>query len=191
MSFLTDAAKWYREEPHQVKAWEEFEAQIPKFLIEEFTKAYRDAPPKAPKPSPVAPTAAFDNSWGGIYQCALIAGAKFPECVAAQWALETGYGKYLSGKNNFFGIKGSGTKKQTWEDYGQGTVYITAEFKDFDTPLDCVQYLVDRWYKDYKGYKGVNRAYDRDNCAYLLKAEGYATDPNYVSKLVKIMNDNT
>lgn len=186
MTFLVNAAKYYKAEPHQIAAWKALEAQLPSYLLEDFKQAYRAKPGAPPEPTEV-----FNNSWEGIYQCAVVAGAKYPECVAAQWALESGYGKYLSGKNNFFGIKGSGTQKQTWEDYGQGTVYITAEFKDFDTPLDCVQYLVDRWYKDYKGYKGVNRAYDRDNCAYLLKAEGYATDPNYVSKLVKIMNDNT
>ena len=186
MTFLVNAAKYYKAEPHQIAAWKDLETQLPTFLLEDFKRAYRAQPEASQKPPAV-----FDNSWEGIYQCAAVAGAKFPECVAAQWALESGYGKYLSGKNNFFGIKGSGTQKQTWEDYGQGTVYITAEFKDFDTPLDCVQYLVDRWYKNYKGYKGVNRAYDRDNCAYLLKTEGYATDPNYVSKLVKIMNDNT
>lgn len=186
MTFLVNAAKYFKAELHQVAAWEALEARLPTFVLEEFQQAYRA------KPAPsVQRTKVFDNSWEGIYQCAAVAGAKYPECVAAQWALESGYGKYLSGKNNFFGIKGSGTQKQTWEDYGQGTVYITAEFKDFSTPLDCVQYLVDRWYKNYKGYKGVNRAYDRNNCAYLLKAEGYATDPNYVSKLIKIMNDNT
>ena len=61
---------------------------------------------------------------------------------------------------------------------------IRDEFKDFDSSLECVQYLVDRWYKDYKGYKGVNRAEDRDSAAYLLKEEGYATDPTYPQKLI-------
>jgi flagellum-specific peptidoglycan hydrolase FlgJ len=49
---------------------------------------------------------------------------------------------------------------------------------------------VTQWYKDYKGYKGVNRARTREECARLLKAEGYATDPVYSQKLIKIMNDN-
>ena len=180
MTFLVDAAKYYKAEPHQIAAWEELEAKLPTYLLNDFKEAYR-ASAKPP---------VFDNSWEGIYQCALVAGAKFPECVAAQWALESGYGKYLSGKNNFFGIKGEGTSKPTWEDYGSGTVYITAEFKDFATPLECVEYLVARWYKDFKSYKGVNRARNRNECARLLKAEGYATDPNYASKLVQIMDQN-
>lgn len=129
----------------------------------------------------------FDNSWKGIYNCAKEAGAKFPEVVAAQWALESAWGKHTSGKNNFFGIKGKGTVKTTWEDYGNGPVTIKAEFQDYETPFDCVDDLVTKWYKDYKHYKGVNRATSAENCAYLLKAEGYATDPIYASKLIDIM----
>ena len=97
MSFLTDAAKYYKAEPHQVAAWEGLEAKLPEWLLKEFQTAYR-AKPEAPVASPVKPTAAFDNSWDGIYACGLAAGAKFPECVAAQWALESAYGKHTSGK---------------------------------------------------------------------------------------------
>ena len=68
-------------------------------------------------------------------------------------------------------------------------ITIRDEFKDFDSSLECVQYLVDRWYKDYKGYSGVNRAEDRDSAAYLLKEEGYATDPTYPQKLIRLMDD--
>ena len=45
------------------------------------------------------------------------------------------------------------------------------------------------WYKDYKSYKGVNRASTAGECAQLLKLEGYATDPNYPVKLIGIMQD--
>ena len=183
MSYLYKAAKWYAAEPHQIAAWDALEEQLPKSLINEFKTAYRAAP--------AAPTGgSMDNSWDGIYRAAAAAGAFYPACVAAQWALESGFGKYLSGKNNFFGIKGSGTVKTTWEDYGYGPVTIKASFKDFASPYDCVNYLVTRWYKDYKGYRGVNRARSREECARLLKSEGYATDPIYSDKLIKLMNDN-
>jgi hypothetical protein len=46
-----------------------------------------------------------------------------------------------------------------------------------------VNHLVNQWYKDYKGYKGVNRAADAYAAAQMLKSEGYATDSRYVSKL--------
>ena len=83
---------------------------------------------------------------------------------------------------------GPGTVKTTWEDYGYGPVTIQASFKDYPTPYDCIKELVDYWYKDFKTYKGVNRAKSRNECAYLLKSEGYATDPDYSHKLIKLMD---
>ena len=176
---LIDAAKYFKELPHQVKAWEYLQQNVGDSTLTEFATLYRDEPSKETQ---------YANTWKSIEGLARDAGAKFPELAAAQWALESAYGSHLSGQNNFFGIKGKGTVKQTWEDYGNGPVYINAEFQDFDTPYDCVNYLVSRWYKDYKGYAGVNRAETREEAARLLKAEGYATDPNYTSKLIKLMN---
>ena len=182
---LINLFKYYKALPHQNAAIEELEAEInaldPGILMRgaEWYNTWNSAP--AVKP------AVFDNTWDGIYNCAKEAGAKFPEVVAAQWAVESGWGKYLSGKNNYFGIKGKGTVKTTQEHYGNGYVTIQDEFKDFATPLDCIKDLVDKWYKDYRTYKGVNRAKTPEECAMLLKAEGYATDPYYSSKLISIM----
>ena len=41
MSFLTDAAQYYKAEPHQIAAWEELEAKLPRHLLEDFKTAYR------------------------------------------------------------------------------------------------------------------------------------------------------
>ena len=129
--------------------------------------------------------------WQQFSGLARKAGAKFPDCVAAQAALESGWGAHLSGKNNYFGIKGvPGTEVRTREVYNGEEVYITAVFKNFYSPEECVQYLVDRWYKDYKGYKGVNRAQSRNEAALLLQEEGYATDPVYAELLINLMNQN-
>lgn len=183
---LTDVAKYYKGLPNQIKALQALEKLLGEEGLsdsQEWVQLWRLPPPKAP-------TQAFTNTWDGIEAAAAAAGAKFPEVVAAQWALESAYGTALSGKNNFFGIKGPGTVKTTWEDYGNGPVTIKAAFQDFNTPYDCVKHLVDQWYKDYKGYKGVNRATTKEDCAYLLKAEGYATDPIYAQKLIRIMQQN-
>lgn len=182
MTFLIDAAKYYAQEPHQDAAWIALERCLDPNDLEAFKEAYRDAPE--------ATGGDIDNSWDGIYNAAQISGAKFPECVSAQWALESAWGTATSGKNNYFGIKGSGTSKTTWEDYGNGPVTIVAEFKDFATTQDCVNHLVSQWYLDYKGYKGVNRAGSRNECARLLKSEGYATDPAYPDKLIALMDAN-
>ncbi|WGL30656.1 lysozyme [Synechococcus phage S-CRES2] len=129
--------------------------------------------------------------WQKFYDLGKAAGAKFPELVAAQAALESGWGEHVSGKNNYFGIKGSpGTIKTTQEWNGSRMVTIEDEFKDFDTPLDSVKHLVSRWYEDYRGYRGVNRASTAQEAAMLLKEEGYATDPVYPELLINLMMDN-
>ena len=182
---LNDLFKYYKGLGHQNAAIKMLENEINALdpgILERHSDWYQTWI-ATPEVKPVA----FDNSWDGIYNCAKEAGAKFPEVVAAQWALESAWGEHVSGKNNFFGIKGKGTVKTTWEDYGSGPVTIKDEFQDFNTPLDCVADLVKKWYKDYRTYKGVNRASTPEQCATLLKVEGYATDPEYASKLISIM----
>ena len=183
---LFNLFKYFKALPHQNAALQELEDEInalDRTILQRDSQWYNTW-----LSAPAVKPATFDNSWDGIYNCAKEVGAKFPEVVAAQWALESAWGEHTSGKNNYFGIKGKGTVKTTWEDYGNGPVVIKDEFKDFETPMDCVKELVDKWYKDYRTYKGVNRAITPEQCATLLKVEGYATDPNYASKLVSIMN---
>ena len=179
---LFDVIKHYKGLPHQLKAVQELERYLgPDGLSNDATwvSTWRNGPTQPD---------IHNNTWEGIKAAAATAGAKFPEVVAAQWALESAFGKSISGKNNYFGIKGTpGTVKTTWEDYGNGPVIIKATFKDFASPYECVKYLVDRWYKDYRGHKGVNRAATRYECADLLKREGYATDPIYAKKLIRLM----
>jgi uncharacterized protein YcbK (DUF882 family) len=130
-----------------------------------------------------------DNTWDGVLAAARQAGAKFPELVAAQWALESGWGKYASGKHNYFGLKGAGSDVATQEFLNGKWVTIRAGFIDFPDLEACVQYLVTRWYKDWKKFQGVNRASTREEAAKELVAQGYATDPAYAEKLIKIMAD--
>ncbi len=134
---------------------------------------------------------AFTNDWKGVKAVAKACGAKFPEVVAAQWALESGYGKHTSGKNNFFGIKGKPGSIYTTKEFLDGEwVTIDDLFRDFTTPEECIDTLVTRWYKDYKQYAGVNRARSAEECAKLLQLEGYATDPTYPQKLLKLIKEN-
>ncbi len=130
-------------------------------------------------------------TWGEIARLAGQAGAKYPELCAAQWALESAWGTAVSGKNNFFGIKGKGTQVKTTEYVNGIEMTVVDEFMDFNSPEDCVKYLIDRWYKDFKDYKGVNHATSRNEAAKMLVAENYATDPNYAKKLIDIMDKNS
>ena len=104
------------------------------------------------------------EKWAHMMGLGKNAGAKYPNLVAAQFALESAWGTALSGKNNFFGIKATGnepaTVHRTREVINGRDVYVNARFKDFATPADAVNHLVTQWYKDYRGYKGVNNAGD-------------------------------
>lgn len=131
----------------------------------------------------------FSNTWKGVMEAARDAGAKYPELVAAQWALESGWGKHVSGRENYFGLKGKGTNRLTQEVINGKTVTITDGFLNFDNLGDCVNYLVSRWYKDWKEYKGVNNAPSAEAAARQLVEQGYATDPAYAEKLIKLMKD--
>jgi hypothetical protein len=139
----------------------------------------------------VTATVPFENTWKGVRAAAGRFGARYPEVVAAQWALESGWGKHTSGKNNFFGIKGTpGTEHTTKEFLNGRWVTIRDTFKDYPTPEACIEDLIRLWYKDYKGFKGVNRATSWEECCRLLQKEGYATDPSYPSKLIKLIKEN-
>jgi len=147
---------------------------------------------------PVGPTTPVTGTdaekYKKFYEMAKKSGAKYPELVAAQFALESGYGSAISGANNYFGLKAtaseSGASMETTEFRGGVEGRETAKFMNFDSAQGAVDTLVNRWYKDYKGYKGVNRAGNAAEAAQELQRQGYATDPTYASKLQRIMRDN-
>lgn len=132
------------------------------------------------------------NTWQGVSAHAHRMGAKYPELVAAQWALESSFGKFLSGKNNPFGLKSlsGGTTATTQEYYDGQWVTIKAGFIDFPSLAAAIEYLVTHWYKDWKRYKGVNNASNRYTAARMLQDQSYATDPQYAAKLSKLMKEH-
>ncbi len=127
--------------------------------------------------------------WDECFAIARKCGARYPELVAAQCCLESGFGKHTSGKNNFLGLKGAGTTTSTQEFYDGQWVTIKAGFIDFPSLAACIEYLVTRWYKDYRQFKGVNNAPNRYAAARMLKEQSYATDPDYPAKLSKLMKE--
>ena len=183
---LIDLLAYYKGLPHQIAALEELEQAILKANPSLFNKdqdwylTWSSSVPDKRQD--------YKNAWDGVYQAAKDAGAKYPECVAAQWALESGWGKHTSGENNFFGLKGTGSNFETKEFLDNQWVTVTDSFIDFPSLRSCVEYLVKHWYKDYKTYSGVNRANSPEECARLLVKERYATDPAYSKKLIEIMS---
>lgn len=145
-----------------------------------------------PVTTTAAPATTYDGTWKSVLGVAASKGARWPQVVAAQWALESGWGKHVSGKHNFFGIKGSpGTTTETKEFVNGTWVTIRDTFKDYASPEACIEDLIRMWYRDFKGFKGVNRADTWEQCCHLLVDENYATDPTYATKLIKLINENT
>lgn len=120
----------------------------------------------------------------------------FPSVKIAQAALETGWGKSIIG-NNLFGIKATGKTNQYWN--GDSITGMTTEY------LNGIPYTVSGNFRKYKQLSDSIRDHNlliTENSRYktalsvttpeaqsaALKASGYATDPNYATKLISIIN---
>ena len=94
-----------------------------------------------------------------------------PDYILGQAALESGYGQsgLATNYNNYFGIKGSGANLPTTECDANGNCYKTnASFASYPSMSDSF-----KAYGDYILKRGT---------------KGYATDPNYSSKLQKTIS---
>lgn len=118
-------------------------------------------------------------------------GAKFPELAAAQWALESGWGEHMSGLNNPFGQKagaGENSTAMSTKEFSDGAfIEITDEFKDYNDQEDAMIDHVNKW-DQLVANSGVNTL--RSAAESLVNGsigKRYTTDPNYVSKLISIM----
>lgn len=118
----------------------------------------------------------------------------------AQGILETGWGQSVpvdkySGKfsNNLFGIKGTGSNgsvtSNTWEVYN-GIVYrVDDYFRAYNTPRESWQDHKDLLLKAsrYSIFRDV--MYDSSLGAWAIRRAGYATDPQYPLKLMRIIKE--
>lgn len=116
--------------------------------------------------------------------------------TTAQAILETGYGEYVprdkyTGKYsyNLLGVKGKGTNGSvfinTKEDYGNGMVLIEDEFKayhNYEESFEDRSKILIQYYKKYVKQNTIDGWIDA------LISGGYATDPNYKSYLLEIIN---
>jgi len=183
----------YQALPHQKLAIAELWRRMPVDLLEQdadWIEQYRDDATEEPD-VPVLTGKEPELSWGGVLAMAKKAGATYPECVAAQVVLESGWFMHETGAFNVLGIKAAPGEPYsdctTWEHVDGKDITIVDKFKDFDSYEACIKQLVDQWYKDYRGYRGVNRAESANECARLLVVESYATDVHYADKLIRIM----
>lgn len=113
--------------------------------------------------------------------------------IIAQSALESGWGgsSLASQYNNYFGIKGSGVNMPTTEYGSNGSYSTVAGFRTYSDMqgsfTDWVKFL-----KDNSRYTkaGVFSTTDPAGVAQALQRGGYATDPNYASKLTSTISAN-
>lgn len=134
------------------------------------------------------------TKWNWVVDQARKAGAQYPELIAAQFMLESGRGLNVSGTHNYFGLKTTATDPEsTWletSEWKDGKwVRVMAPFKNFDSPEAAIKYLSRLWYKDFGAYKGANNAQDINGAIQVLVNGGYATDPEYAEKLLKILQE--
>jgi hypothetical protein len=118
-----------------------------------------------------------------------LAGDPHPNVAAAQWALESSWGKTVSGRNNYFGIKAqpteAGTSKSTTEFYNGAPATEVARFADYNSVFECLQARLKFLRK--ARYTGYWKAKTDEEACFSLQNAGYATDPNYAAKLIDIL----
>jgi LysM repeat protein len=131
-----------------------------------------------------------------IYNLAKKAGIKFPELVAAQAMHESSHGDDRSSENNFLGLKatpsevakGESELKDTTEDYGKGLVSEKADFKKFENLEEMIRQYKIQWNDDFLGRKGTVNTTTVLGALQLIKAGDYATDKDYVTKVMNLLN---
>ncbi|WP_223850009.1 glycoside hydrolase family 73 protein [Schleiferilactobacillus harbinensis] len=121
----------------------------------------------------------------------------FPSITIAQAILESDWGESsLSAEyNNLFGVKGTNpanTKEMTTQEYVNGEWQtIKARFRVYasyaQSITDHAQLFTRGTTWNAQQYQRVLAAQDYKTQAKALQADGYATDPDYASKLIEII----
>ncbi|MNV12377.1 Peptidoglycan hydrolase FlgJ [compost metagenome] len=126
-----------------------------------------------------------------------------PRYLVAQAALETGWGKSVmraqdgSSSHNLFGIKassnwqGNSARAITSEFRNGEMVKETAEFRSYDSYKDSFHDLVTLLQTNNRYQDVLKSADNPEQFVRELQKAGYATDPNYASKISQIAKQMT
>jgi len=121
-----------------------------------------------------------------------------PAVLVAQAALETGWGKSImrqqdgSSSHNLFGIKATGSwnggqARAITSEFREGKmVKETADFRSYDSYADSFHDLVSLLQNNNRYKEVVNSADNPEQFVKELQKAGYATDPDYASKISQI-----
>ena len=122
-----------------------------------------------------------------------------PKALLAQAAVETGWGQYVmhqgdSSAHNLFGIKadsrwdGDAVKVSTLE-YRDGTAHKEqTQFRRYDSYSESMHDYVDFIQSNPRYSEALNQTQDPQQYFTALQQAGYATDPNYANKVLKVMD---
>lgn len=133
----------------------------------------------------------YNSMYNTLLAEARAQGVPNPEVIAklgaAQASLETGYGKRQVG-NNYFGIKaqgGSGVGAQTQEFIGGKMVTVNDRFRGYGSAQESAADYI-RFLRENPRYASVLGAGNLSEAIAAQGRSGYATDPQYASKLANI-----
>ena len=156
----------------------------------------------APATGPAVPVAAQQDFLQSIGPWAREAGAALgvaPELVAAHAALDSGWGRRpLRGadggdSHNLFGIKASGgwrgaSVQALTTEYLHGDAQKSAEsFRAYPDPASAFRDYAQLLQANPRYQNALNVGSDADAFAQALARGGYATDPDYASKLSRVV----
>lgn len=137
---------------------------------------------------------AFAATFGPAAREAMKSSGVPASIILAQAALETGWGaSTIGGAKNLFGIKGTGpagtTSVSTQEFINGRMVSVRAGFRKYNSWTESIADH-SRLLQNSRYRNAMNNKDNPDQFARELQRAGYATDPNYASKLISIMKQN-
>ncbi len=124
-----------------------------------------------------------------------------PEVLISQAALETGWGRAMirqgdKASNNLFNIKanaawqGEKIAKVSLEYEGQTAVERKSYFRVYNNLQESFDDYV-RFIKNNRRYRqALEKSKDSEQYLHEIHQSGYATDPDYVKKIMKVMNSD-
>jgi hypothetical protein len=119
-----------------------------------------------------------NNGYTDVVSLGSASGFKFPQVMAAMWALESGWGKYTSGKNNVFNIKARP---------GQGTMKNGSYWRDYASPLESAKDFINLM-TDPRYAPGIAKAKTPRQAIEAIAAGGYAGgEAAYPTKIIRVM----
>lgn len=117
-----------------------------------------------------------------------------PSIIIAQGILESDWGKsgLAQKENNYFGIKGGdGSPTYQTQEYTGQWETVDEPFRSYDSMEESMVdhakllYYGTTW--NHQQYQSVLEATHYEEAAHALQASGYATDPHYAEKLIKLI----